>query len=174
MDSSYKTLARPSYLIAFLLVLVPLFDNFLSVLPLQLSDERWRFGAVGMFSSTALVPLLGLLLAIFVATSFDHRRIRRFLGWFCAILATLFILILLVFILDFFQARAFASADMKGQMDLAAIASIIKQLFSILTLAFLSGAAFGGPKPSSRRERAKRSNDETPPLIPLLNSSQPE
>jgi hypothetical protein len=171
MDSPYKVFARPAYLLAFLMVTIPFFDGIMSVWPLQLSEERWRFGAVGAISNLTLIPLLGFLIALFAATALDHRRVRKVLGWICTILAVLMAATAVIFILDFFQTRAMVRPQYKHPMAVATTTSLVKQALTVIMLAFLSGVGLSGPKTTSRKTKSKESVPP-PPLIPLSGSAQ--
>jgi hypothetical protein len=171
MDSPYKMFARPGYLLALLMIIVPLFDGVMSVWPLQLSEERWRFGAVGAISNLTLIPLLGFLIALFIAAALDHRRVRRILGWVCAILAVLLAAVVVVFILDFFQTRAMVRPQYKHPMTVATITSLFKQVLTVITLVLLSGVGLSGPKGAGRKAKSKE-HAPPPSLIPLPGSAQ--
>src|SRR5215218_8356649 len=133
MDTT-KALARPGYLISFLLVLTPLFDGLMTVLPPRFGDERWRFGALGTVSNYLLIPILGILLAMAITVLADHRRVRRILGWLCAILAIVVAAALIFFTLDFFQARAMIRPQIKTAMEVASTTAMVKLVFAALAL----------------------------------------
>jgi hypothetical protein len=172
MDSSYKALARPAYLLAFLFLVIPVADAVMTVWPLRFDDERWRFGAVGSFSGITLVPLLGLFVAVTVAIVLDHRRTRKLIGWVSALGALFFAVVLVVFVLDYFQTRAGVRAQFQEAMDVASYTSMIKQFMTIVALALLSDAGIRGPKPVSASKKAKAAtpNPEPTPLISAINA----
>jgi len=149
---SNKSLSRAGYLIATLLVAIPLFDASASVWPPHLGDERWRFGAVGALSNLTLVPLLGFLLALFIATMLDHRRVRRFVGIICGILGAILAAMAVLFILDYFQTRTMVNPRFQHAMGVATGTAIVKHVLSVIALAMLSRAGFAGPKAAVRRK----------------------
>ncbi len=167
---SNKSLTRAGYLLAFLLVAIPLFDATMSVWPLHLGDERWRFGAIGTLSNITLVPLLGLFLAITIATLMDMRRTRRFVGWICAVFAVVIAGLAVMFILDFFQTRTMVRPQFQGAMSTATTTAIFKHLFTIIGLILLTRAAFAGPKVVVRKGRAVATEPTASPLIPLAGT----
>jgi hypothetical protein len=162
-----KHLARAGYLLATLLVIIPLFDTTMQVWPLRLSDERWRFGAVGQLSNLLLVPLLGLLLIIAIATFRDSRRIKRVVGAICAILAVVLAVLSVLFILDYFQARTIITPKFQHAIAVATTSAMLKNVLSIVTLALLSSAGFAGPKATAVKKAAPTSEPSATPLIPL-------
>jgi len=148
---SNKPLSRAGYLIAALLIIIPLFDASASVWPPHLGDERWRFGAVGALSNLTLVPLLGFLLALFIASTLDHRRVRRFIGIICAILGVVLAAMAVLFILDYFQTRTLVNPRFQHAMGVATGTAIAKHILSIIALAMLSRAGFAGPRVVAKR-----------------------
>lgn len=141
-----KPLARAGYLLAAALVIIPLVDSALPLLPLRLGEERWRWGTVGQLSNVMLVPLLGLLIAITLATLTDGRRVKRVVGAVCGILAVLLAVMSVSFILDYFQVRTLANPNAQHAMAVASTTAFIKNILSIITLALLTRAGFAGPK----------------------------
>ncbi len=158
MDS-LKALSRPTYLVALLLVIIPISDTVISMLPLQLSDESWRFGVVGSISSITLVPLLGALLATSVAVLAEHNRLRRWLGLFSGTIAILLGAVVILFLLDYFQTRSRVQAQLKAEMDVATVIAVVKQILTIVVLTLLAKTGLNGPRPSSR---AKVGSSSTP------------
>lgn len=173
MDSN-KSLGRAGYLVAFMLVVLPLFDATTSVWPLHLGDERWRFGAIGTLSNIMLVPVLGLLLGLAVAVLMDHRRIQRFLGWISALLAVAIAILAVLFILDYFQTRTIVNPRFQSAVSTATTAALLKHVLSILALILLTRAGFSGPKPLARRKQVPITEPVARPLIPLTGTAPAE
>lgn len=170
---SNKSLARAGYLIAALLILIPLFDATASVWPPHLADERWRFGAVGALSNLTLVPLLGFLIALSIAAVFDHRRVRRFIGIICAVLAVILAAMAVLFILDYFQTRTLVNPKFQHAMGVASTTAIVKHVLAIISLALLSRAGFAGPKAVPVKKRVIVEPTATP-LIPMSGTARTE
>lgn len=144
--SQPRHLSAPAYLVAFALITLPLLDAFLQVLPIRLHDPRWRFGTFGFMSNALLIPLLGLLVALTAAASFDHRRFQRVIG-ILSFLAALIVLGLLgVFGLDSLQVRGQVKAPAQFAFNVASITATVKSLMSIVGLTTLGVAGFRGPK----------------------------
>lgn len=169
-----KPLTRAGYLLSLLLVITPFVDAAGPLLPLRLSDERWRWGAVGQLSNIVLVPLLGLLLIIAIASLTDARRIRRVTGAICAILAVVLGALSVLFILDYFQVRTVVKPQFQHAMAVACTMALVKNVLSIITLALLSRAGFAGPKASVVRKVAPPSQPSSTPLIPVPGGARAE
>jgi hypothetical protein len=170
-----KPLARAGYLLAALLVIIPLFDATMQVWPLRLSDERWRFGAIGSFSNLLMVPMLGLLLAIGIATLVDGRRVKRVVGAICAVLAVILAAMSVLFILDYFQVRTIINPRMQHATAVASTTAMVKNVLSIITLALLSRAGFAGPKAVvAKRVGPVTEQPSSTPLIPLSGVARAE
>lgn len=170
-----KPLARAGYLLAALLVIAPLVDGTMQLLPLRLDDERWRFGAVGSLSNLLLVPLLGLLLAIAVATFTDARRTKRVIGSLCGVLAFLLAAMSVLFILDYFQVRTIVTPKFQHATAVATTSAIIKNVVSIIALVLLSRAGFAGPKATVARKVAPPvTGPSSTPLLPLSGAARAE
>jgi MFS family permease len=170
---SNKPLARAGYLIAALLVIIPLYDAMAALWPPHLGDERWRFGAVGTFSNLTLVPLLGFLLCLFIASAFDQRRVRRFVGIVCAILGILLAATAVLFVLDYFQTRTLVNPKFQQAMGVATTTAIVKLVLSIIALALLSRAGFAGPKAAARKKVVVTEPSKSP-LLPVSGAARAE
>jgi hypothetical protein len=162
-----KHLARAGYVLAALLIIIPLFDATMQVWPLRLSDERWRFGAVGQLSNLLLIPLLGFLLIITIATLRDSRRVKRVIGAICAILGVVLAILSVLFILDYFQARTIITPKFQHAIAVATTTAMVKNVLSIVILALLSRAGFAGPNTTVVKKVAPASESSATPLIPL-------
>lgn len=148
-----RPLQTAGYLLALLLLVIPLYDAATSVWPPHLGDERWRFGAVGALSNLTLVPMLGIFLALCVATFADDRRVRRYIGWFSALLAVAIAAFSVLFILDYFQTRTIIRPQLQHVMAVATVNALAKLIISVITLALLSRAGLSGPRAVVRAKR---------------------
>ena len=169
-----KPLVRAGYLLAAILVIIPVVDGIMQVLPLRLGEERWRFGAVGSLSNLMLVPLLGFLLAITIATFTDARRTKRVIGTICGILAFCIAAVSVLFILDYFQVRTIVTPKFQHTIAVATTSALIKNLVSIVLLVLFSRAGFAGPKAGVARKVAPFIDLSPTPLIPLAGAARVE
>ena len=171
---SNKPLARAGYMVAALMVLIPLFDASASVWPPHLGDERWRFGAVGALSNLTLVPILGFLIALFIASAFDHRRVRRFIGIICAILGVILAAMAVLFILDYFQTRTLVNPRFQHAMGVATATAIGKHVVAVIALALLSRAGFAGPRAVAPKKRVVVTEPSVTPLVGVSGAARGE
>ncbi len=160
-----KSLQRAGYLLAFLLILIPLVDMTTSVWPIRLGEERWRYGALGTLSNVTLVPLLGLLIVLTIAVMADHRRTRMVVGWICAAFAVVLAAMCVLFMLDYFQTRTIVRPQFQTPMEVATTTALLKYFVTILTLALLSRAGLSGPRKVVRVVRSSPSESAPAPLL---------
>lgn len=165
-----KPLTRAGYLLAAALIIIPLVDATMSTWPIRFGNEMWRYGAVGTLSSVTLVPLLGLLLTLTIAKFADNRRIRRFVGWICALFAVGIAVLVVMFILDYFQVRATVRPQVQHALSVATTTAIIKHLVSLVILVLLSRAGFAGPKAVVNKRQIRTPEDGSSPLIPMTGT----
>lgn len=171
---SNKPMIRAAYLLAALLVITPLFDGAVQLLPIRAGDERWRFGVVGSLSNLLLQPLLGLLLAIAVTAFTDAERTKRVLGAICGVLAACLAVLSIGFILDYYQIRVGIAPGLQHTTTVATFTALLKNTVTIVMLVLLNRAAYAGTKPTSPR-RGSRLKDSSPAsLLPLGGSARAE
>lgn len=160
-----KQLVRAGYLLSAALVVIPIIDAMLPLLPMRLGEARWRWGVVGQLSNVLLVPMLGLLLVIALAALSDGRRVKRVVGTICGILALILAVMSVSFALDFFKVRTLVPPNMQHSMTVASSTALIKNIMGVITLALLSAAGFTGPKISAAREKVRAVGTAGSPLI---------
>jgi hypothetical protein len=149
---SNKHIVPSGYLIALMLFALPLFDGMVMMWPFRLGEERWRFGALGSLGNMTLMPLLGILLALWIAIAMDQRRVRRIIGGLCAAFALFFAVGIIIFLLDFFQMRTMIKPQFKGATDVAAMSSLFKQALTAVALVLLAKTGLSGPKKFVKKE----------------------
>lgn len=147
-----KHLTVPAYAIAFLLILFPLLDTALSVLPPRFGEVAWRFGATGLFSRALMTPLLGLLLAFAVALLREQRKMQRAVAIVSALVAVVVIGAMGMFVLDAVQMRSQVRPQAKTAFDIASLVALGKFMLGLLILVAFT---ISGWK-ASRREAAAR------------------
>jgi hypothetical protein len=155
--SQPRQLSAPAYLTALTLVLLPLVDGFLQVLPIRVHDPRWRFGTFGLMSNALMIPLLGLFVALAAAVAFDHRRFQRVLGVVAFVTALVVLVLLAVFGLDALQVRSQIKPPAQFAFNVAGIMATAKSLLAIVGLVAVGVAGFRGVKPSRETKVARSS-----------------
>lgn len=139
--NSYRQLAPASYLVAATLVLFPLYDSAVQLIPWNMGSAQWRFGAIGLLSNTLMIVCLGALIAVGVGILANQERSRRILGATSWALAILLLLGIVAFAMDAVQARRQIRADLLTSYQIACITAEAKMLVGVLTFAMLGRAA---------------------------------
>lgn len=164
MNARFRQFSGAAYVVAVLLILIPVGDSLLGVWPIRAGDTNWRFGALGLGSRVVMTPALGMLVALVAAAALDHRRIMRalavvsFLGGAAAALAAT------MFAFDALQTRAQVRPDSLAGFDTAAVVALVKYGLGVVTGAVLGVAGWraariraGDPRQqgseSAKRER---------------------
>lgn len=145
---------------------VPLLDAIKTVWPVHVDQVRWRFGAMGTLSNFILTPLLAILIAMALALTCKHRRLRRILVWTCSLSATALAMLLLLFVLDFLQIRTTVLPQFRHAMDITSLTVLGKLLLTVVTLVLFALIGTG------RREVGWRAQDAPTPLIPVSSATR--
>lgn len=130
-------MVAPLYFVAFLLVATPVMDFATSIIPARPSDIEWRFASVGLLSGFLLTPLLGVVLAMGVAHFSGHLRFQRVMALLNLTVTTLFVALLLFFLLDIFQLRSAVQPEAAEAFSAAATKAVIKHGSFIVALGVL-------------------------------------
>lgn len=138
-----ERLELPACFVAILLIVFPLLDTWLAVLPMNLTDLRWRYGAAGLFSEAVMTPLLGVLILLGVAVGRARRRLLYVLLWGSAILAAILLLVVTVVALDAWELRVQVQPEQQTSFLVASLVAVGKLGLGILGFALVVGAARG-------------------------------
>lgn len=136
-----EALARPLYVVAFALVLIPTLDFVFSVPPAEFASVQWRFAAVGLLSGFAVMPMMGLALACVIAGMLKQFHVVRLLVIVCLTTALVLIVISLGFVLDVLQLMASVPPEGRSAFNSAWIRAISKTALSAVVLAYLGWRA---------------------------------
>ena len=156
-----EALGGPLYLVAMMLVMVPVVDFLLSVPPPELSSVRWRFAALGLLSGFTLLPVLGLALAFVVSAILKHHALQRVLVLLCLTSALGFIALSVTFFRDIGTMRNSIPEDGMPAFRSAASRAMIKLGFTSLVLAYLGWRA--------RRMSPAPSRHKTPKPVHVIS-----
>jgi hypothetical protein len=143
----------PAYLIALLLVVTPAIDFLSGIQPIAFANLQWRFGAVGLMSGFLLTPLLGMAIAIGVASYADHGVVQRILAVLNLTICGVFVAILVMFVLDVTQLNSAVQGESVAQFRSAAWKALVKHFAFIVATGWLGGA---GLRASGRMMKASR------------------
>jgi hypothetical protein len=150
-----EALAGPLYLVAGLLIVIPLADFVLSVPPGEFSNVQWRFAAVGLLSSYMLTPVLGLAMALVVAAFLKQYRAQRWLVAATLSMATVLVALSLGFALDMLQVRASVPDEGLAAFSNAWIRAILKHALAATAFAYM-GLRARRMIPERTRQRAPK------------------
>jgi hypothetical protein len=167
-DTDLRGLALPAYLIAIILILIPIVDTTLAVSPLQPASVGWRFGALGLGSQAIMTPLLGGFLAVVTAVVLGHRRALRALQVLALIVAVLFAAAIVLFLLDAIQMRTGIRSEAVRRFDSASLVALIKYVIGIAGTVILSWTAHRAIK---RQRISEKSSEQTPLAFTSVPSS---
>ena len=142
---------------AAILVVLPIFDWITRLLPLHLSDPKWRFEVFGNFSNVTTVPLIGLFVALAFSWASGDARVRRSIGSLCLALAVVVLIVAIAFIADYLRVKAEIPPKLQHAAGLASVAAVIKELLAIAVLVLLGlGGFFDRNMPLAERSLSPR------------------
>ena len=134
-------LAGPLYLLAAMLVGVPLVDFVLTVPPPEPTNVQWRFNALGLLSGYTLLPALGAGVALVVSAFTKQYALQRVLVIVCLTTAAAFLLLSIAFFRDMDDARAYVTADGMPAFSSASTRALIKLVLTSVVLGYLGWRA---------------------------------
>ncbi len=136
-----EALAGPLYVVAALLILLPLVDFALSIPATELSSVQWRFAAVGVLSGYTMMPLLGLGLAFVISAVRKQHTVQRGLVLICLTTALALVGMTLSFVLDGLQVRASVPEEGLSAFMNAWTRALLKLALSAVALAYMGWRA---------------------------------
>jgi hypothetical protein len=155
-----EALAGPMYVVAALLIVIPVVDFVLGVPEVNLSSIQWRFATVGLLSGYTLTPVLGLSLAFVSSSVLQHHRLQRVLVFLCLTSGFLLLIVCGSFLLDAMQLRASLPAGERPGFNSAWRRAILKHFFSAVALLYLGWGA--------RRMIPMARKRKTPPQVHII------
>jgi hypothetical protein len=129
------------YLVAALLVAIPLIDFLLSVPAAEPGNVQWRFSAVGLLSGYTLLPIVGCALAFVVSSVLRHYTLQRLLVAFCLTMGVVLIALSLGFLLDVAQVRASVPPGGRAAFSSAWNRALIKHVLGGVALIYMGWRA---------------------------------
>jgi hypothetical protein len=152
-DRGLLRIAPAGYFVSFLLVVTPVFDWVTNITPIRPASVDWRYGVTGLLSGFLLTPLLGMALASLIAVAGNERR-QRLTVSAMSLMGGLFLLLLIpLFLLDFFQLRASMPASEIGFYDASGFKALLKHVTCAVAFAWLGLAGLRGLPRRVRRSR---------------------
>jgi len=162
---------RVLFVVALLMIAVPLVQSLTQIWPLQLSNIQWRFGAANALSSILLLPFLGLSLLLVMARGLERTGLARTVGAASALFTLGLLPCIAVFVLDAQELKTIVSTQMAAQFTnttirVGLVSTLFLVAYALLTILGFSampgsGSAKGGKRASSKAEPS----DDAPGLI---------
>lgn len=169
MKSRY--LIATGYWLAVLLLVLPLLERVVPLLPVQPLSLRWRVQALGSLSQTLLLPLLGVALAVGTAALLQQRRIVRTLALFAYAGALLLAGVAVLFALDVVQYQTAIGRDLEKYYRAAALTYLTCYFLGIAFLFWLGAVSWRAARRSRRVGAPRRPMAE--PLVRNSTRAQP-
>jgi hypothetical protein len=154
MDSR-RTVALPFYLTALVIMLFPVVELALTIVPWSPTVVSWRFGAVGLLVRAIMTPLVGLAMVFGTALYLEHRGVLKLVAvvsWFGA--STL-LLLLAMFALDLMEFRGLVRPESSLAFDTSGAMVLAKLLAGSAVL-----AAFGVSGARAARRLGKEARQD--------------
>lgn len=151
---------RLVYAGAALLFLIPFLQAGQQLLPPQLGNIRWRYGAANALSGVLLLPFIGLSLAVLVARRAEHVVVSRVIGALSAVLAVGLLGSLALFVLDAMELKSIITSQMMTAFQATTARVALVTLTFAGAFAMLTLVALKEPRlPQRARRAARRTND---------------
>jgi hypothetical protein len=160
----YRYISWPVYLVAAMLVLLPVAEFVISVWPIQASVVRWRFGAVGLFSGALMVPILGIFIAYAAALLLEHRAVQRAISVLSGVMVLVLVVAAAGFVLDALQMRGQVRSEALRAFDAASAMGLAKMSLAMFTMLSLSVSGWRSARVGAPEKRARK-NRVTAPVM---------
>lgn len=132
-----RQFAFPSYLATFSLLLFPLLDQVMQLVPTaKLHDPRWRFGAIGLLSNILVLPVFSLMVILFLASFYDDSLLRRVVSALALVASVGLLLSTGLFMLDSIQVRGLMRPEAMNSWAVATSTALVKLIVAIVATAW--------------------------------------
>lgn len=159
-----RPLVVAAYLTVLLLILTPLIETTIAVVPFRPGAVNWRFGAAGLFSRAVIVPLFGLVLASGLALALGHRRTLRLVSVIVGLASLAVAVASVLFVLDAIQMRSQVPAQAHAGFDRSSLVALGTMWGAALTALLLSIGTWRASSRTAGRGPGTKGDDE-PRLI---------
>jgi hypothetical protein len=149
-----RVLIGTGYGVGLLLVLLPLLQPVVTLLPAQPTQVAWRMQAFGVLSQSLLLPLVGVAVAVGTATMLEHRASVRVLAALALLGAAALAGVATLFVLDLLQYRGAIGAELQDHYHVAGVIYLVGYAAASLFLAWLGVAALRAARARRRRQPA--------------------
>ena len=165
--SGLRAIRTPAYLVLSMAMILPLLDYANGLLPLNLGDAIWRFGAVSLVASYAVATTAQLLFILAIAAIFGDRRVLITIAVFAGVLALTLLVASGLYALDALQARARTSDATQRRLEITAALVALKLIVLMVANALIARFAWR----ESRRSRIGGSSRPDQLIVPRKSDS---
>jgi hypothetical protein len=156
-----RFLTRTGYGLAAVLVVLPVLEPIVTLLPPQPGEIAWRLQAFGVISMSLALPIAGGVAALVTAYLLEHRRVMRALAAGALLGALLITAAAAMFVLDLVQYRGAVPAELAEYYRAAGVVYLSAFALAAAFLAWIGIAAWRASRaskslPSRRRRRTSR------------------
>jgi hypothetical protein len=158
---------RMLYISALLLVVVPFFQGFTQIWPLQLSNIQWRFQVANFLSSIFLLPFVGLVMLLWLARMGGSRKVSMTVSVISALMSVGLLVSLVLFVLDALQIKAIISSAQLDQWKSQVVRVLGTSSLFVVAFAMLAFASLKTPRgwATASRKTATKQAEEGGDLI---------
>jgi hypothetical protein len=149
-----KSLAAPAYALALIMIVVPVVDTVLSVIPLHTGEVSWRYGAIGLMSRSLLTPIIGLVFALALSLALEHRRVQRAVGIAGIVSVIVMLAMIVLFLLDSLQLSSRIPLAGKSAFMFAGTGALVKFVLFSVVLILIARAGIARPQSTQAAEPA--------------------
>lgn len=137
-----RFLIATGYWLAVLLLVLPLLERVVTLLPFSPRAIRWRLEAFGALSQSLALPLAGGVVAIGTAYLLGHRKVVRALAVSAYVAAVALAVMTTLFALDLLQYRRSLGTEMQQFYDVAGVVYLAAYMLSIVFLVWVGAVAW--------------------------------
>lgn len=160
LKPAQRRFAVPSYIATFSLMLFPLVDQVMQLVPTaKLHDPRWRFGATGLLSNIFVLPVFSLMVILFLTSFYEDRVLQRIVS-LLALIASLVLLVLTgLFVLDSIQSRGMMRPQAMSSWAVATSTAVVKLVVAVVAMGWFGfrGIRGLGKPPAAAESRVQTS-----------------
>lgn len=171
-SEALRSLAWPTYFVAFLLVVTPALDFVTNVWPLRPGEVGWRYGAEGLLAGFLLTPLIGVMIAFGAAIALRHLLVMRILSFVNIAVAAFLLLLIALFALDVLQVRATVPEEARGMFQTGAVKAAVKHLTVAVALSWLGIVGIRVTR-SRGKSQGRRTMDDDVQLVRSEGAAPP-
>lgn len=164
-----RRFAVPSYIATFSLMLFPLVDQVMQLIPTaKLHDPRWRFGAMGLLSNIFVLPVFSLMVVLFLTSLYEDRVLERIISLLAVVTSVALLLLTVLFALDSIQVRGQMRPQALSSWAVATSTALVKLVVTVIATGWFG---FRGIRTTGKPPAATEPRTQAPQV--LVGSATP-